>query len=66
MMGGGRGGGMFSGARRGHIDDEVFGSVYNRRVVLRMLPYMFRFKGFALVATLSMLVFTATQSPCPG
>ena len=64
MMGGSRGG-MFQGTRRGHIDDEVFGSVYNRRVVLRMLPYMFRYKGFAVIATLSMLVFTGTQIAVP-
>ncbi len=66
MMGGGHGGGgMFHGTSRGHIDDEVFGSVYNRRVVLRMIPYMFRYKGFAVIATLSMLVFTGTQIAVP-
>ncbi len=64
MMSGG-GGGMFHGVSRGHVDDEVFGSVYNRRVVLRMLPYMFSYKGLAAVATVAMLVFTGTQVAVP-
>ncbi len=40
MMGGGMGTGMFHGATRGPADEEIFGRVYDQRVVRRMLPYL--------------------------
>ncbi len=52
-------------ARRGHIDEEVFGSVYDQRVVLRLLPYIWPFKGLVIIATVSMLIYTGTQIAVP-
>lgn len=65
MMGGGMGGGMFHGATRGPADEEIFGSVYDQRVVRRMLPYLLPYKRFALVATVAMLVYTGTLVAIP-
>ena len=59
------GGGMFHGVSRGHIDDEVFGSVYKHSVVLRMLPYILPYKKMAVMAFFAMLVFTSTQVAVP-
>ena len=42
-------------------DDEEFGSVYNHRVVARLLGYLRPFKGRALLALLSMSAFIATR-----
>lgn len=52
-------------ARRGHIDEEVFGSVYDQRVILRLLPYIWPFKGLVILATVSMLIYTVTQTAVP-
>ena len=52
-------------ARRGHIDEEVFGSVYDQRVVVRLLPYIAPFKLLTFVATVAMLIYTATQVAGP-
>ena len=52
-------------ARRGHIDEEVFGSVYDQRVILRLLPYIWPFKGLVILATVSMLIYTGTQVAVP-
>ena len=62
MMMGGFGGNQ---ARRGHIDEEVFGSVYDQRVVLRLLPYILPFKALVFVATVAMLIYTASQVAVP-
>ena len=64
MMMGGRAFGTYS-ARRGHIDEEVFGSVYDQRVVLRLLPYIWPFKGLVIIAIVSMLIYTGTQVAVP-
>ncbi len=64
MMMGGRAFGTYS-ARRGHIDEEVFGSVYDQRVILRLLPYIWPFKKLVILATISMLVYTGTQTAVP-
>ena len=58
-------GDMFHGVSRGHVDDQVFGTVYSQRVVLRMLPYILPYKHFAIIATFAMLVFTVTQVAVP-
>ncbi len=63
MMGFGFGGGQ--GARRGHPDEEMFGSVYDQRVVLRLLPYILPFKRLAIIAGIAMLIYTATQVAIP-
>ena len=63
MMGGfGFGGGS---ARRGHPDEEMFGSVYDQRVVLRLLPYILPFKKLAIISAIAMLVYTGTQVAIP-
>ncbi len=64
MMMGGHGFGGHS-TRRGHIDEEVFGSVYDQRVVLRLLPYIWPFKKLVIIATISMLIYTSTQVAVP-
>ena len=63
MMGGfGFGGGS---ARRGHPDEEMFGSVYDQRVVIRLLPYILPFKKLAIISAIAMLVYTGTQVAIP-
>ncbi len=64
MMMGGHGFGGHS-ARRGQIDEEVFGSVYDQRVVLRLMPYILPFKKLVVIATISMLVYIGTQVSVP-
>ena len=63
MMGGFGFGG--AGARRGHPDEEVFGSVYDQKVVRRLLPYILPFKRLAIISALAMLVYTLTQVSIP-
>ena len=63
MMGGiGFGGGS---ARRGHPDEEMFGAVYDQKVVRRLLPYILPFKRLAIISALAMLVYTVTQVSLP-
>ena len=63
MMGGmGFGGGS---ARRIHPDEEMFGSVYDQRVVLRLLPYILPFKKLAIISAIAMLIYTGTQVAIP-
>ncbi len=64
MMGGGMGFGGGS-ARRGHPDEEMFGAVYDQRVVLKLLPYILPFKKLAIISALAMLVYTGTQVAIP-
>jgi ATP-binding cassette subfamily B protein len=59
------GGGMFHGVSRGHPDEEVFGDVYDQRVVARLLPYILPYKKLAAVAFIAMLIYTATQVAVP-
>jgi ATP-binding cassette subfamily B multidrug efflux pump len=64
--GGGFGGGMGGGGmgrmgRRGGIDDESeLGSVYNHRVVTRLLVYVLPHKGLAILSLVTMLLTTFT------
>ncbi len=64
MMMGGMGFGGHS-ARRGHPDEEMFGSVYDQRVVLRLLPYILPFKKLAIISAIAMLIYTGTQVAIP-
>ena len=57
--------GMFHGVSRGHPDEEVFGDVYDQRVVARLLPYILPYKLLALLAVVSMLIYTGTQVAVP-
>ncbi len=63
MMGGFGFGGQ--GARRGHPDEEMFGSVYDQKVVRRLLPYIWPFKRLAFIAAAAMLIYTGTQVAIP-
>ena len=64
MMMGGMG---FSGRSggRGHPDEEMFGSVYDGKVVRRLLPYIWPFKRLAIIAAIAMLIYTGTQVAIP-
>ena len=57
--------GMFHGVSRGHPDEEVFGDVYDQRVVARLLPYILPYKVVASVAVVAMLIYTGTQVAVP-
>ena len=57
--------GMFHGVSRGHPDEEVFGDVYDQRVVARLLPYILPYKGMASLAVGAMLIYTGTQVAVP-
>ena len=56
---------MFDGVRSGRPDEEAFGRVYDQRVVRRMIPYILPHKNLTVVATLAMLIYTATQVAIP-
>ena len=59
-------GSMFAGARKGPAgDEENFGKVYDRRVVTRVLPYILVHRNIAILAFVSMIVFSATQVAFP-
>ncbi len=55
----------FHGAMPGQVDEDVFGKIYDRRVVTRMIPYIAPYKKRAVIATLSMLVYIGTQLAVP-
>lgn len=58
--------GAFSGRSRGGEDDgETFGRIYDKRVVLRMLPYVRPYRTFAILAFIAMLVYTGSQVAIP-
>ena len=63
MMGGFGFGGHRSG--RGHPDEEMFGSVYDQKVVVRLLPYIWPFKMLATISAIAMLIYTGTQVAIP-
>ena len=58
-------GSAFQGVSRGQADEVTFGRVYDRRVILRLLPYVFPYKRLAFIATVAMLVYTASQVSIP-
>ena len=58
--------GAFSGRSRGGEDDgETFGRIYDKRVVLRLLPYVRPYRTFAILAFIAMLVYTGSQVAIP-
>ena len=59
------GGGMFHSVSRGHPDEEVFGSVYDHRVVARLIPYVLPYKRLVTLSFAAMLVYTGTQVAIP-
>ncbi len=46
-------------------DEDVFGSVYDHRIVRRLLPYVMPYKYLVALAMVSMLVFAASQVAVP-
>ena len=69
MMGGGGGGRhlMTRGESRGHLDDldKEFGSIYDQRVIIRLLPYILQYKLLVVLSFLAMLIYTSTQVALP-
>ena len=62
MMGHGMGG---HSASRGQIDEEVFGAVYDQKVILRLLPFIIPYKKMVTVSAVAMLIYTVTQVAVP-
>ena len=62
MMGGGFGG---HSASRGQIDEEVFGAVYDQKVILRLFPFIMPYKKMVIVSVVAMLIYTLTQVAVP-
>ena len=60
-------GGSFGGhsAARGHADEEVFGAVYDQKVILRLLPYITPYKKMVGIAFFAMIIYTLTQVGVP-
>ena len=58
-------GSAFHGANRGQVDEEVFGKVYDKGVILRLIPYILPYKRMALIAFFAVFVYTATQVAIP-
>ena len=56
--------GPFSSVERPE-DEEVFGKVYDQRVIRRMLPYVLPFRHLLGLATVAMLIYVATVSAVP-
>ncbi|MCH8870100.1 MAG: ABC transporter ATP-binding protein [Chloroflexi bacterium] len=58
-------GSAFHGVSSGQSDEKTFGRIYDRQVILRILPYVIPYKRMAIVATIAMLVYTASQVSIP-
>jgi len=54
-----------STVRRKGIDAELFGSVYNHRVMARFFPYVLPQKGLVAAAAVAMLFYTGSQVAIP-
>ena len=54
------GGSSFGGqsASRGQVDEEVYGSVYDQKVILRLFPYLKPYRKMVIIAAISMLIYT--------
>lgn len=58
-------GSAFQEVAKGQSDEVTFGKIYDRQVILRLLPYVIPYKKLALIATVAMLVYTASQVSIP-
>lgn len=65
MHGGHHGSLMGRGSTRDSDGDSVFGSAYDKRVILRLLPYIKPYKKYTTFAVLAMLVFTSSMVSVP-
>ena len=45
-------------AARGQADEEFFGSVYDQKVILRLIPYIKPYTPLVIVSLVSMLIYT--------
>ena len=52
-------------AARGHADEEVFGSAYDQRVILRLGPFIKPYKKMAFISVIAMVIYTFTQVAVP-
>ena len=52
-------------ASRGQVDEEYFGSVYDQKVILRLLPYIKPYGFLVIVSLIAMLIYTATLVAVP-
>lgn len=52
-------------ASRGQVDEEVFGSVYDQKVILRLLPYIKPYRFLVIVSLIAMLIYTVTLVAVP-
>ena len=52
-------------AARGQVDEEVFGSAYDQRVILRLGPFISPYKKMATISVVAMIVYTITQVAVP-
>ncbi len=60
------GGSAFQGrSRGGDVDGDTFGRVYDKRVIVRLLPYVRPYKMFAILAFFAMLVYVGSQIAIP-
>ena len=60
------GGSAFQGrSRGGDVDGDTFGRVYDKRVIVRLLPYVRPYKMFAMLAFFAMLVYVGSQIAIP-
>ena len=63
-----RGGGSSFGGQspsRGQVDEEVYGSVYDQKVILRLFPYLKPYRKMVIIAAISMLIYTFTMVAVP-
>ena len=52
-------------AARGQADEEFFGSVYDQKVILRLIPYIKPYTPLVIVSLVSMLIYTFTLVAVP-
>ena len=52
-------------AARGQADEEFFGSVYDQKVILRLIPYIKPYTSLVIISLVSMLVYTFTLVAVP-
>ena len=52
-------------AARGQADEEVFGSAYDQRVILRLGPFIAPYKKMAIISVVAMIIYTITQVAVP-
>ncbi|MCL0105348.1 ABC transporter ATP-binding protein/permease [Dehalococcoidia bacterium] len=52
-------------AARGQVDEEVFGSAYDQRVILRLGPFISPYKKMAIISVVAMIIYTITQVAVP-